>query len=1573
MSFDTGRQQATLEHEELIHLGSGLATHLAVSGDLLAVSSARSSHSRGDNPAKPLPIGGPIALTPWYGTNSVDLYRLEPDGSTVLLANVPLQYPAQLVKLDRARLYISDIVGVAAYNINRKKNDVKLAWKYAFPNVQQIEYFGSFLLLRTADTTQVVEDAGNSCVQRTDATVFSKQLAGSGELERLFVISRSGECNLYSLEPSAQLAPFRDIPLFGNVLSIANFAPHQLLVLDDKFGLRLLNTQDFTRKARRGERLRLPESFEDPRFATEAFKTKYLISELPLPAGQVSCYVFGNLVYLLDTHGKLSTVTIDPQTRQLGKPQVVDNLNPVAEIAGDAKEQAAVGRDGTVTRLREGKVLAQLPSATEAGAWFEHGGQLYVVRGAAIHAIDKGTWGAELFRDKSRIVDIATAGSQVWLLSEQQLTAAEMKDGKLQILSSVAVPPESIKLRLGPTHAAVVHGDRGLLLVDARDPKQLKIASDRTLEMPTHSELPSKTGDDKTFSHKLRDVLVEANRVFVVGTEVFLYDLAALAKPDGDVRWVSQWHRPYVSGDDTTNTTSITPLDAGRYLVTAYLYTGFPFSRAYIVSLKGNEFADWRYCRLGAACAVDVKKNADGLTVIAAGLDGVRLLRIDETDSYLGSEYEPGEECQAVLVLGDKLYTKSGNVIRRYQYRLENVEEPTAFTFAARNNSMPKIVIDGLEVTSAEYQYKMGYHNRLKLVETDLSDSAGFPRTVVPQGTVAVDSKLGRIKFADGRNQEPKLLSRSEHINVLLAGWRKVGKYVVAALSEQSQGFAVMDLSDPTCMKVLSLAGQPNWFTYPHTVVASRDGYSYITGNIFNCLLPVNMKDPLHPHYERMINLKSGGVGKFACVTHYSGFFRGNRLFVPGGAGMTEVDVTDPTNIQRIAVHEKAAGIHQVLDEEQLAMRWNGGKLEYLDIADPANPQLLGSFTPENPAAFSPLNTVTVDQATYVLAATGRKQKEVFRIDASDMRKPKLTAHIPVAEDVKSILPEKGYLYLSGSRRFYVIDWQEPASPRQIAQLSESDFLGTWNYSYLDAQPRMTVVAGGAFGIDMQIEIKDGNTVWMSSMAAAYGVDVSDPARPKVVGSGPGFGESWWICTDDSDIVSIGSYRRAFIDIADPLKPRCLMEYYHGHPHEMGAPSNGNGLFQVGSESIWKWHRDEKTGEFRPEPGVLLPMWFGPDTQQQINGQPACLITGGNSRITKIHSAPLAVTPGETLVFGSKIRTTAGTDFSFINPVANVPNGIVTIAMVREDGKQMGNVIFQKDDGLWYPVTRNFVVPKDVKQMRLEIIVRGHAWFHELQLLRDGKNVLENTNFDQPLDNNGQYPHWTVAQAAGQRNNASQALEDCFYLPQGRDLLIYDLKKNSRFPVSRIAAGIHPDNDGPFDIHVRREQDRKIAYLMTYQGLVTIDVTDAYHPARLGTLSLPLLRSARPVMSSWRNCLVLVPGFTSEPLTEGFYVVDISNPAYPYLRSSAPGRRHSGVACHNGYLYLGDYDQGMQIWDITNPDRPKMITDQGFERCSQIHALEYHGNHVLRNEVGGLELWEAPVLSQAPEGKVTVE
>jgi hypothetical protein len=161
--------------------------------------------------------------------------------------------------------------------------------------------------------------------------------------------------------------------------------------------------------------------------------------------------------------------------------------------------------------------------------------------------------------------------------------------------------------------------------------------------------------------------------------------------------------------------------------------------------------------------------------------------------------------------------------------------------------------------------------------------------------------------------------------------------------------------------------------------------------------------------------------------------------------------------------------------------------------------------------------------------------------------------------------------------------------------------------------------------------------------------------------------------------------------------------------------------------------------------------------------------------------------------------------------------------------------------------------------------------------------------------------------------------------------------------------------------------------VITYQGVVTVDVTDPRRPVKLGSVVVPWFSGAKFQGAFAGNLFVASQGYTSDLLTEGFYVFDVTDPARPMLRSQVAGRRTSGVVVHGTMLATGDYDQGMQIWDLRHPERPELMTDQGFERCSQTHSIEWHGDHALRNEVGGLELWTTPVSPQSPSAAVVVE
>ena len=119
------------------------------------------------------------------------------------------------------------------------------------------------------------------------------------------------------------------------------------------------------------------------------------------------------------------------------------------------------------------------------------------------------------------------------------------------------------------------------------------------------------------------------------------------------------------------------------------------------------------------------------------------------------------------------------------------------------------VLDDGLDVCSLEYAARRDFAHPIEPRGVDLSDEAGWPNIRVPNGVLAIDPTLGRVKFAEADRR--RLCLRS----ALPTGFGVPGPPIVVrgdfAYAGPGEGhYSVIDCSDKRNPRVVSQI--PNWY-----------------------------------------------------------------------------------------------------------------------------------------------------------------------------------------------------------------------------------------------------------------------------------------------------------------------------------------------------------------------------------------------------------------------------------------------------------------------------------------------------------------------------------------------------------------------------------------------------------------------------------------------------------------------------------------------------------------------------------------------------------------------------------------
>ena len=367
-----------------------------------------------------------------------------------------------------------------------------------------------------------------------------------------------------------------------------------------------------------------------------------------------------------------------------------------------------------------------------------------------------------------------------------------------------------------------------------------------------------------------------------------------------------------------------------------------------------------------------------------------------------------------------------------------------------------------------------------------------------------------------------------------------LGQYAYVVQQEESSSdiFVILDIHNPanpipqSSLAIYRLTDlvvvETIVYAISHGVPAIKAGQLY-TIDVSNTIAPT-IRDEIDIPHTIAIEVTNGHA------------YMPNYVHVDG---MTIVDVSDPTNLQRIGQHRTAVTDISIVDSIAYMV---GNGLEMVNIANPASP---------TQQSYLPLVSDTIVRVeamagiAYVLSDAG-----LYTLDISDITKPRLLGHYAVSQFYQFQI--QGSLAYIGSRHeIHLVDVSDPRNPILVSQI---------NFPYIAA---MQVLDDQMYVYSDQSDFQDD----------LYIFDVSNPAEPQQIEriNVEGLISVNNLAVIDNQIFVLSSYTNANediavgelhrIDISDPERA-ILINSYKTDSYLRDMEIIGNYIYLVGQEYL---------------------------------------------------------------------------------------------------------------------------------------------------------------------------------------------------------------------------------------------------------------------------------------------------------------------------------------------------------------------------------------------------------------------
>lgn len=251
----------------------------------------------------------------------------------------------------------------------------------------------------------------------------------------------------------------------------------------------------------------------------------------------------------------------------------------------------------------------------------------------------------------------------------------------------------------------------------------------------------------------------------------------------------------------------------------------------------------------------------------------------------------------------------------------------------------------------------------------------------------------------------------------------------------------------------------------------------------------------------------------------------GTIAYMGQGGTFATFDISDPTQISRLAYlllpnpPSFAAKIQVVGSLAYIA----SGNLQIVDVSDPLNPELLGSYAPGGSAT----DLEVVGTLAYLLVNTP-STSSLQILDVTNPAIPTDVGSYSPGANYFSMDIENSFAYLMGYGGFKIIDVQDPANPVPQGSFSMWDFF---------SEARDVQVEGS-----LAIIVGDESHFYFNGQLLV--LDVSNPLTPTLVSLYEGIRSDPWVVKSAGNFAYVGgAYGLDIVDLTTPMTPTLSSSY----------------------------------------------------------------------------------------------------------------------------------------------------------------------------------------------------------------------------------------------------------------------------------------------------------------------------------------------------------------------------------------------------------------------------------------------